>query len=178
MFSADGKQPRAGTVARQLLDRKCDADEFPTEMVLSCNPKAYVCREELKRIVSEGIASRPTPIILKLDDYTFTKRKYLSNFVRRIVLTFRPPKEGGHQENKYWIKQRMACVISMLQTAILCACWRLTLQQTRGLPKTVSRVELAKLVNKGWGNVPPFVLKRSAIKCHRWGPSQRLSHSE
>ena len=120
MFSADGKQPRAGTVARQLLDRKCDADEFPTEMVLSCNPKAYVCREELKRIVSEGIASRPTPIILKLDDYTFTKRKNLSSF--------RPPKEGGHRENKYWIKQRMACFISMLQTAILCACWRLTLQ--------------------------------------------------
>ena len=29
----------------------------------------------------------------------------------------------------------------------------------------MSRVELAKLVDKGWGKVPPFVLKRSAIKC-------------
>ena len=34
----------------------------------------------------------------------------------------------------------------------------------RGYPKPLSRVELAKLVDEGWGKVPPFVLIRSAIK--------------
>ena len=63
MFSADGKQPRAGTVARQLLDRKCDWDEFLTGMVLSCNPKAYVYKD----IVNEEASLKELGSLFDLD---------------------------------------------------------------------------------------------------------------
>ena len=132
MFSADGKQPHAGTVARQLLDRKCNGDEFPTRMVLSCNPKAYVYKEELKRTVSEGMASRPTPIILKLDDYACHKEKEFVQFCEENHIYISPTKGGLTPKEQVLDQAANGWFISMLQTAILCACWRLTLQQTSG----------------------------------------------
>ena len=134
--SADGKQPRADhgkqPVARQLLDRQCYGDEFPTGMVLSCNPKAYVYKEELKRTVSEGMASRPTPIILKLDDYACHKEKEFVQFCEENHIYISPTKGGLTPKEQVLDQAANGWFISMLQTAILCACWRLTLQQTSG----------------------------------------------
>ena len=155
MFSADGKQPRAGTVDRQLLDRKCDADEFPTSMVLSCNPKAYVYKEELKRTVSEGMASRPTPIILKLDDYACHKEKEFVQFCEENHIYISPTK-GGLTPKEQVLDQAANGMVHQHVTNgnIMRMLAPDAPTDERGYPKPLSRVELAKLVDEGWGKVP------------------------
>ncbi len=92
MFPDDGQLPRQGTVARQLMERKSDGISFPDGMALSCNPKAYVYKEELKRTAVEGMIGKPLPMILKLDDYACHKEKDFVRFCEELHIFISPTK--------------------------------------------------------------------------------------
>ena len=104
-----------------------------------------------------------------------TKRKNLFNFVRRIVFTFRPPKEGWHRKSKYWIKQRMdgssACY--KRQYYAHAGAWRSN--RRAGLPKTVESSGVGQVGGRGMGKGATF---RAYALCHQmWsGQSGRLSN--
>ena len=135
-------------------------------MVLACNPKAYVYQEELKRTVTVGMPDRPKPMILKLDDYACHKEKELVKFCKEKDVHTSGTK-GGLTLKEQVLDQAANGIVHqhVSDGNIMRFLTPRAPFDDRGYPKSLSRVELAKLVDEGWAKVPPFVLIRSAIKC-------------
>ncbi len=62
--------PKGGTVARELNDRRDKkGKEYPSEVLLGCNPNAYFYVKDLKRTIMEGMSGMPAVLIETADAY-------------------------------------------------------------------------------------------------------------
>ena len=62
--------PKLCTVARELYDRvDKKGEEYPSDVLLGCNPNAYFYVRDLKRTIKEGMLNRPAVLIETADAY-------------------------------------------------------------------------------------------------------------
>ena len=93
---SDSALPRTGTVARELYDRvDKEGDEYPSDVLLGCNPNAYFYVRDLKRTIMEGMSNRSSVLIETADAYRCHGQVEYTDFCKEHGIIPHPIGGGG-----------------------------------------------------------------------------------
>jgi hypothetical protein len=156
----DGKMPRNGTVAREIMAQ--GANGYPPDVYLACNPEAYVYGQELRMWRIKAWRRADTRRVVLLDDYKWHKDEGFCNDMEVQNNTGVVHIDGGLTPKA----QPLDIVVNRLIKDGVhekTDSYMLTAPIVNGRMTPPSRQMLATWVAESWAAVPAGVIIRSFI---------------